>query len=263
MNIKEYIKFSINDQIYGNQWKNPSFRNMYIKSFNRSNGSNGSNEILSNMPNNNSLMLFGGAAEEVKGVYNELGFTIKDTFIKYDTRSMLFGKQITPYYGDILVAVAKYYSSQDIKGNTELKQSIINYVHKIFKESPNMNLYKLMNYFGAQTIECLLAYLLIAYQTSKLDLILRTTYTFGRVLPLKCKTEWFDNYRLNAYGNVLNMIMYKPYDRRGIYTIDESAKPINKQVNLSFYPKIIKFLVGSLRAFMIINNLTTEGNSNT
>jgi len=241
MNIKEFIKLSINDKLYGGLWKDSGFRNMYINSFSK----------------NNNRVMFGGDTD-TKDVNSELGFTIKDTFVKYDTRSMLFGKQITPYYADVLVAVAKYYESQDITGNTELKKSIISYVHKIFKQSPNMNLNKLMSYFGAQTVECLLAYLLIAYQTSKLDLILRTTYTFGRVLPLKCKTEWFDNYRLNAYGNVLNMIMYKPYDRHGIYTIDESPKPINESVELTFYPKIIKFLVGSLRAFMILNDLTTE-----
>lgn len=257
MNIKEYIKLSFNDELYGSNWKNPNWMKAYMSSFQKyktqvkgikGGGYDNSAEIEESA----------SAAKPNTNLESELGFTIRDTFLNYNTKSMLFGRRITPYYAKIIVEVAKYYDSQDISGNTELKQSIIKYLHKVMKENPNINLTKLMAVFNSQTIECLLAYLLIAFQTNKLDLILRTTYTFGRVLPLKCKTEWFDNYRLNAYGNVLNMIMYKPDDRSGIYTIDEEAKPINKSQSLGFYPKIIKFLVGSLRAFIILNNLLPD-----
>lgn len=280
MNIREYIKLSINDQLYGNQWKNPNFRNMYIKAFTSSSAKNELNELMSYnqvQPNISHNSIIGGSysnninADNItndnsstntseRDLYNELGFTIKDTFVNVNTRSMLFGKHITPYYASIILEIAKYYNSQDVNGDREYKDAVTKYLRKIFKRSPNMTFNMLMKYFNAPTVESLLGYLLIAFQTSKLDLILRATYTFGRVLPLKCRTEWFDNYRLNAYGNVLNMVMYKQYDRKDVFTINESPQPINESVSLSFYPKIIKFLVGSLRAFMILNSLTVGSN---
>lgn len=251
--IKEIMKLRANDMLYGNAWQHEGWRRSYINSF---------KQYLQATPTNEQhisfISLFGGSGVSGGSTNpeNDLGFTIKDSFVKFDTKSMLYGKQITPYYSAVLMEIVKYYEKQkDITGNTEIKEKIIRYIHKIFEENGNMNLPQLMRYFNAQTIECLLAYLLIAYQTNRLDLILRATYTFGRVLPLKCKSEWFDNYRLNAYGNVLNMVMYKRFDENGIFTIEEEPKPINENVKLSFYPKVLKFLVGSLRMFIIINEL--------
>ena len=266
MSIREYIKYKVNDQIYGSLWKNKSWTQQYIKSFkegdnDKPHGSlfggsvddtNNEGEVI-NM-NNASTDSNNGSVD----LQTEIGFTIKDNFLQHNTKSMLFGRHITAYYAKIIVEVVKYYDSQNLKGNTELKQKIIKYVHKVIQEHPNLTFTDLLKAFNAQSVECLLAYLLIAYQTNKLDLILRTTYTYGRVLPLKCKTEWFDNYRLNAYGNVLNMVMYHKYDKPGIFTINDDAKPINQSVKLSFYPKVIKFLVGSLRAFIISSNLLPE-----
>ena len=237
MNIKEIIKLKANDVLYGNEWRNMSWKKAYITSFKQ-------------YMVNDKRILNGGRME------GDLSYKITDTFVNYDTNSMLYGKQITPYYKNVILEVFKYYNNQkDIYGNTEIKQQIIKYIHRLFDKKPNISFEELMIAFDAQTVECLIGYFLVAYMTNKLDLILRTMYTFGRVLKLKTKTEWFDNYRLNAYGNVLNMIMWKKFDQKGIFTIDEDPKPINKKVELSFYPKIIKFLVGSLRAFIIINQL--------
>lgn len=184
-------------------------------------------------------------------------YQIKDTFVNYDTRSLLNGKEINVYNKNILFEVIKYYNNKDIHGDTDTKRKIIEYLHKIFKEE-DLNYDKLMHKFNAQTNECLLAYILIAYKNDKLDLILRCMYTFGRVLPLKYETEWFDNYRLNNYGNPLNMVMWSKYDCDYIYTInDEEPLPINHSIKLP-YAKVIKFLVGSLRAFIIDHSLYPE-----
>ena len=242
MNIKEIIKLKANDVLFGDDWRNVSWKKAYITSFKKYMANDGKMGVLN-----------GGT---MKGGNKDLSYKITDTFANYGTNSMLYGKQITPYYKNVILEVFKYYNNQkDIYGNTEIKQQIIRYIHQLFDNKPNISFEELMTAFGAQTVECLIGYFLVAYMTNKLDLILRTMYTFGRVLKLKTKTEWFDNYRLNAYGNVLNMIMWKKYDQKGIFTIDEDPKPINKGVKLSFYPKIVKFLVGSLRAFIIINQL--------
>ena len=182
-----------------------------------------------------------------------LDFKIEDTFTKYHTNSILFGKHITPYAKKVIFEVIKYYQNKDISGNTDLKRKIIKYLHKVF-EDKELNYDKLMTKFNAQTNECLMAYMLIAYQSDNLDLMLRTMYTFGRVLPLDYKTEWFDNYRLNAYGNVYNMVMWKQFDANDVYTIDEEPKPIDKSVKIPFN-KVIKYFVGSLRAFIIDHEL--------
>ena len=246
MNIKQYLKLKVNDTLYGNSWHNQTWVNSF-------------KHQLKKLGVNNVGTLKGGANEIANvDLQNEIGFTIKDSFLKYNTNSMLFGKHITPYYAQLIVEVVKYYDSKNVKGNTQIKAGIIQYVHRLLTNNPNITYNQLMNAFNAQTTECLLAYLLIAFQTNKLDLILRTTYTFGRVLPLKCKTEWFDNYRLNAYGNVLNMVLYKAYDKPGLFSIDEEPLPINTNVKLDFYPRVIRFLVGSLRAFIIIHKLLPE-----
>lgn len=230
-NIRDIMKNNLNKSIYNGLIKNNKL--IYLKN---------------NLINQDELQLgrMNGGNNDAD---NEMNFKIEDTFVKYNTNAMLFGKTITQYAKDIIFNVIKYYNSKDINGGTDLKRRIIKYLNKVF-EDKELNYDKLMQKFNAQTNECLLAYMLIAYQNENLDLMLRTMYTFGRVLPLDYKTEWFDNYRLNAYGNVLNMVMWKKYDSNDVYTIDEEPKPINKSVQLPFN-KVAKYMVGSLRAFII------------
>ena len=233
-NVRDIIRNNVNKSIYKGLIKNNKL--VYFKN---------------NLLNQDQLLptRINGGNNDNGDSDNEMKFKIEDTFVKYNTNSILFGKTITQYAKDIIFNVIKYYNSKDINGNTDLKQRIIKYLNKLFNDK-ELNYDKLMQKFNAQTNECLLGYMLIAYQNENLDLMLRTMYTFGRVLPLDYKTEWFDNYRLNAYGNVLNMVMWKKYDSNDVYTIDEEPKPINKSVQLPFN-KVVKYMVGSLRAFII------------
>lgn len=239
------IRKDIHKKIYGNLLKKLNNEHSYLRK-----------DLISYL-NDKSLTISGGQTNEysnnVPNAESEINFKIEDTFVKYNTNAMLFGKKITDYAKEVIFNVIKYYNSKDINGNTELKQRIIKYLNKLFNDK-DLNYDKLMEKFNAQTNECLLAYMLIAYQNENLDLMLRTMYTFGRVLPLDYKTEWFDNYRLNAYGNVLNMVMWRQYDSDDVYTINEDPKPINKSIKLPFN-KVVKYMVGSLRAFIIDNEL--------
>ena len=200
----------------------------------------------------------GGAYNRVNAsnetnLMKEIQFEIKDTFVNYNTNSILLGKHINNYAKTVIFEVIKYYNNKHIDGNTDLKCRIIKYLNKVFSEK-DLNYDKLMNKFNAQTTECLLGYMLLAFQNENLDLMLRTAYTYGRVLPMEHKHEWLDNYRLNAYGNAYNMIMWQQYDTDHVYTLKESPLPINKSVVLPF-EKVLKYLVGTLRGFIIDREL--------
>ena len=185
-----------------------------------------------------------------------LKFRIRDTFRDYRTNNLLFGKVLTPYAKDVIMEVIKFYQSQNIEGNTDVKQNIIKFLNHVMKDK-DINYDKLMQRFHAESNECLLAYMLIAFQNEDLDLMLRTMYTFGRVLPLKTITEWFDNYRLNTYGNCLNLVEYKRFDCKFVYAVDYDSEDVNEDIEIN-YDRVVKFLVGSLRAFIIDRELYPE-----
>lgn len=194
-------------------------------------------------------------AQNIIQKIGEFEYHITDTFIKYDTRSLLCGKTFTPYHKSILLEVIRYYAHKEYTGMTNTEQLIIEYVQKIFDADENVTYDDLMSIFNARSNECMLAYILIGYNNDNLDLILRCMYTFCRVLPFHQSTEWYDNYRLNNYGNPLNMIMWKDYDCSDTYTINEAyPHDINKSVEIN-YKKVAKRLVGSLRAFIIDHDL--------
>lgn len=185
-----------------------------------------------------------------------LKFRIRDTFRDYRTNNLLFGKVLTPYAKDVIMEVIKFYQSQNIEGNTDVKRNIIKFLNHVLKDK-DINYDKLMERFHAESNECLLAYMLIAFQNEDLDLMLRTMYTFGRVLPLKTITEWFDNYRLNTYGNCLNLVEYKRFDCKFVYAVDYDSEDVNEDIEIN-YDRVVKFLVGSLRAFIIDRELYPE-----
>lgn len=188
-------------------------------------------------------------------------YHIIDTFEKYDTRSLLCGVHFSDYHKRILREVIRYYANKSFHGTSQTECAIIEYLQSIFDKQPNISYDELMKLFNAKSNECLLAYILIAYNNTNIDIILRCMYTFCRVLPFKKPTEWYDNYRLNNYGNPLNMIMWHDYDCNDVYTISDSfPNDIDKSVKLDFNV-IVKRFVGSLRAFIIDHGLFPSSSS--
>lgn len=182
-------------------------------------------------------------------------YQIVDTFANYDTRSLLCGRAFTNYHKHILLEVIRYYAYKSFKGSTETEQTIIKYIQAVFDSNPNITYEDLMKLLHAKSNECMLAYILVAYNNDNIDIILRCMYTFCRVLPFNTKTEWYDNYRLNNYGNPLNMIMWHDYDCDDVYTLSAPfPNDIDNSVSLNFN-KVVKRLVGSLRAFVIDHEL--------
>lgn len=182
-------------------------------------------------------------------------YHIDDTFVRYDTRSLLCGKHFSSYHKRIVLEAIRYYANKQFQGSTQTEREIIRYIQSVFDANPNITYDSLMKLFHATSNECMLAYILVAYNNDNIDLILRCMYTFCRVLPFDNKTEWYDNYRLNNYGNPLNMIMWHDYDCDDVYTISSPfPNDINTSVSLNFN-KVVKRMVGSLRAFIIDHGL--------
>lgn len=182
-------------------------------------------------------------------------YVIEDTFVKYNTRSLLCGKTFTNYHKRVLLEVIRYYASKQFKGNTDTERQIIEYIQKVFDTKPDISYDELMRLFHATSNECMLAYILVAYNDENISIILHCMYTFCRVLPFNSSTEWYDNYRLNNYGHPLNMIMWNDYDNDDTYTIDRKfPNDINSNVRLDFN-RFVKRLVGPLRAFIIDHGL--------
>ena len=178
---------------------------------------------------------------------------INDTFVKYDTRLFLRGKNLLEYDKQIIMQVLNYCNEIIPVENTK-KKNISRVLNKLLSEK-DISFDKMMKKLNCETPECLMAYFLETYGgNNQSDLLIRCMNTFGRVLPLQSSNEWFDNYRLNAYGNVLNIIMYSNYDSPEVYTINEIPKQINQNVELDF-DKIENLLVGSLRKLIITHSI--------
>lgn len=177
----------------------------------------------------------------------------ESAFVTYNTRSFLYGETLNDYCKFIIFEVMRHYANKNLSSDNDQKDKIMKYINKQFKNN-NLTFDRLKEGFGASTIECFMVYFLIAYKESSYDLILKAMYTFTRVSPMKYETDWLDNYRLNNYGNVLNMLMWKKYDKPYVYTIEEDPLSINTSIELD-YERVVKYLVGSLRAFIIDYNL--------
>ncbi len=216
--------------------------------------------------NMNIPTLFGGAMND-----KTVPFDITDTFENSNVKSLLYGKQLTTYHKNVILSVLYELSrmktpqsSSRFESNLQAKQRIHEFIIELMNDKSLM-FDALNEAFKSKSVECMLAYALLAYQTDDDDMMLRTMYTFGRVLPLKEKNQWFDNYRLNAYGNIYNLTMYKSIvdkikendqnaaSLKHIYDIDVQMEPINEQV--VFEPavadKLLCKLAGTLREHII------------
>jgi hypothetical protein len=189
----------------------------------------------------------------------DLSFIINDTFVKYQTNSILYGKTIHDYHKWIIMNVIKYYSTIGHDNSSAYAETNIGlFVDSIFAENPAISYDEFKSKFkDTESEECLITYVLIPYHTRDNDLILRTAQTFGRVLPMKNITEWYDTYRLNAFGNVLNQLVWDNLNTDGVISVPYDPEPINTAVEID-YVAFVKYFVSSLREFMLINDLTRD-----
>lgn len=101
---------------------------------------------------------------------------------------------------------------------------------------------------------CMLAYEAIGCDRNSLLYSLITTY--AKVAPLKSETEWFDNFRLTAISNSMNLLIWRD-DVDGVYGVGREPKPIDERFDLN-YARVKRFLVKPLREFIIKQSLFPE-----
>jgi len=189
-----------------------------------------------------------------------LSFRINnDLFKNNDTRLFLRGKELHDYDKTIIVEVIRHYLKNNsqinvVNPSSDKGREILQFLHSMIN---HLDFDTLMTRLRATIVEELLGYCLLAFQNDEIDLMLRTTYTFGRVKPLEKANTWLDNYRLNSYGNALNRVMYKKFDHKSVYVIDTNPLPINENVEIN-YERMIKLIIGSLTAFIIDHNIFPE-----
>lgn len=182
-----------------------------------------------------------------------ISYIIEDDLIDLQTNAMLYGRTITEYYQFISMKVMKHLADSSFSGNSNTQREIIEYIRKIMN-CKDITFETLKQKFHATSNECLFAYFVRAYLSSPKDMVLGWMYTVGRVLPMKRRDEWFDNFRLNAYGTCFNLIMWNEYNSEDSYSVDYDPKPINtaQQIN---YSRFNDLLVGSFRTFLMEQHL--------
>lgn len=184
------------------------------------------------------------------------GTLIIDSFQNIPTSSFFSDPRVQKYHQWIIFKIIEYYNNKNVEGNNSTKKNIIKCLHHCFEDG-DINYDELKRFFHSKSDECILAYMLIAFNNADLDLMLKCTLTFGRILPTETSDEWFDNHRLDGFGNKFNMIEWKDYDFDNVYTVDYTKAPINNNVQLDF-KRIARYLVGSVRTFIINNGLYPE-----
>lgn len=176
--------------------------------------------------------------------------------------TLIQGKTIKRYGKYIILCVLydSIYSDKEIL-NKEKYSKIKNILDKIDKTKDIDNIYnEILSSLQLSLPEDLLSQLFYIYKPNPEDLIYKTLNTFCGVRSLKNINDWFDNYRLDGICSSHNMIMYKNYDKPNLYTVDRvSNNNINTNVKIDFQ-RVRRFLVGSLRSFIISNNLYQSNN---
>lgn len=186
---------------------------------------------------------------------------IIDTYENQDTKNILRGNKLLEYDEHVIMKVINFYmnnikTSNNLVSKDKVKE-MIEYLRDILKNK-QYNYDHLTRMIGCKSEECVMGYLLLAFQDYDSELLVRVLNIYGRPMKFNYKNEWFDNFRITALCQNFNLIMYKNYDTNDIYTIEKEYKnDINNDIQLSENEceLCIKFIIGVFRAFLIKHNL--------
>lgn len=183
---------------------------------------------------------------------------IIDTFANLETKNIFRGNELRKWDKIIITEILKYYSSKSSDNNLDPNtKNTTKFLNKLLL-SEDIGFEDLLKEISCTSTECLIGYALLAYQNYDNELLIRTINTFGRVSPLDKKTEWYDNFRLNAYGNIYNIIMWEEFDNDDSITIKRKKLPINTEIDINF-DICKKYLIGVFRSFLITHDLLPVG----
>ena len=197
-------------------------------------------------------------------------FYIDDTYKDINMKHFLYGDKFDDYQLFILSSVLLYYNKRAVEGISEVNKNYKNSCcRKHLQEaiSKSNDIYELLSnlkiFCKCSSVECIYANILYAYNFDDNSLLIRAGAIFSRILKLKEKTEWLDNWRINAFGNCMNLFMwnsFEPNDKNNqngnskIFTIKRNFVDINTSKKIN-YEKFVKYSVGVLREFIIKMNI--------
>lgn len=159
---------------------------------------------------------------------------------------------------NVIGQIVRYYLDKPPNNeNKKYGDEIRSEMEKIIgDERDGIKIYEIIKeHFECKTNEKLIAYIMLGFKPYKDDLTVRMAHVFARLQRLKHKSEWLNNFNINAYLDVLSLNVYHKYDNPDMWSIKkESATLPNNEIDLD-WSKCRKFLVGSFRDFLITHNL--------
>lgn len=183
---------------------------------------------------------------------------VTDTYASSNMKHFLYGKNLHDYQLFITCAVLMHYDRRtDRKAannpNTSHHREIIRNAINSSTTIHDM-LKALQKGFQCESLECIYANALLAYNGDINELLIRALNFSGRVLRLERKSDWLDNWRINAFGTCISTIMWRVYDNKDCYTVKRNYRPINRSASIDF-DTFATHCVGILREFIIRLNV--------
>lgn len=180
---------------------------------------------------------------------------ITDTYANSKMKHFLYGENLHDYQLFIMCSTLIYYNSRaenNIAKNNPNTQPARDKISHAINSSTTIHemLTALQREFECESLECIYANALLAFNGDDNTLMIRSLNFAGRVLKLQSKSDWLDNWRINAFGTCLSTIMWNKYDSPNNFTVKRKYIPINENIPIN-YKSFNTFCVGVLREFII------------
>ena len=184
---------------------------------------------------------------------------INDTYAGSHMKHFLYGEHLHDYQLFITCATLIHYDNRVQQGKAKVNPNTAparDKIHSAIIESQTIHqmLSNLQRNFDCESLECIYANALLAYNGDVNDLLIRALNFSGRVLKLSSKGEWLDNWRINAFGTCISTIMWREYDNRACFTVKRKYRSIKHDANIN-YKSFATHCVGVLREFIIKLNV--------
>ena len=179
---------------------------------------------------------------------------VKDTYAGSNMKHFLYGNHLHDYQLFITAAVLMHYDRRTktkAQNNPKTEEYRAKFRKAIDSSETIYDLLKnLQKEFNCESLECIYANALLAYNGDINELLIRALNFSGRVLKLERKSDWLDNWRINAFGTCISTVMWREYDNKECYTVKRKYKPIRTSETID-YDTFATHCVGILREFII------------
>lgn len=182
-----------------------------------------------------------------------------DNYHSEHVSSITYGKKLKPYGKFMIIEVSRYMINSNAKVHDEAKyetlKKVIDVLPKLNMSNVDKEFTKVEKELKVHSPEGIMSYLFYIYQPSSTSnqLIYQLFLSFGKVRRLETISSWYDNFRLNGLCQGYNLVMWKRYDRDGLYTVERNPQPINKSITDINFHDVQRIFVGALRTFIIVN----------